>query len=193
MTKSELIDAVAQKLDLTRGRAKAMVNTVFDAMTAALERGDGVELRGFASFSVRHYEAYTGRDPKRGNTVEVTAKRLPFFRMGKELKELVNRIPEDAVEAKSTSIFGVASSDTSSGAAGRKAQRESSSGSGRAAVQGHSMSQQTMSVGTKKGYAEASDVQGTGAGACSNSNSNSNVEATSGVVTASQAYPKNAT
>jgi len=90
MTKSQLIDIVAQKMQITRGRAKLVINTIFDMMTAALERGDGIEIRGFASFSVRNYKPYAGRDPKRGKVVDVSPKRLPFFRMGKELREMVN-------------------------------------------------------------------------------------------------------
>ena len=91
MTKSELIDALAEKrLDLTKARAELVVNCVFDAMTEALERGEGIEIRGFGSFTVRPYKPYSGRNPRTGATVPVPAKRLPFFKVGKELKELVN-------------------------------------------------------------------------------------------------------
>lgn len=90
MTKSELIDAVARRSRITKSRAELVVNCIFDAMTTSLERGDGIEIRGFGSFTVRHYGAYKGRNPRTGQTVLVGAKRLPFFKVGKELKELVN-------------------------------------------------------------------------------------------------------
>jgi integration host factor subunit beta len=90
MTKSELIDAMAARSELTKARAELVVNCVFDTMTAALERGEGIEIRGFGSFTVRPYKPYSGRNPRTGAPVEVPAKRLPFFKVGKELRELVN-------------------------------------------------------------------------------------------------------
>ena len=90
MTKSELIDAVAQRTKITKSRAEQVVNCVFESMTYALERGEGIEIRGFGSFTVRHYKPYNGRNPRTGKPVPVPAKRLPFFKVGKELKELVN-------------------------------------------------------------------------------------------------------
>lgn len=90
MTKSELIDSLAQKSKITKSRAEEVVNCVFDTMTAALERGEGIEIRGFGSFTVRSYKPYSGRNPRTGETVSVPNKRLPFFKVGKELKELVN-------------------------------------------------------------------------------------------------------
>ncbi len=91
MTKSELIDAVAERTQITKSRAEQVVNCVFDAMTASLERGEGIEIRGFGSFTVREYKAYNGRNPRTGRPVPVPEKRLPFFKVGKELKELVNQ------------------------------------------------------------------------------------------------------
>lgn len=90
MTKSELIDAVARRSRITKSRAEQVVNCIFDTMTAALERGEGIEIRGFGSFTVREYKGYNGRNPRTGQTVPVPPKRLPFFKVGKELKELVN-------------------------------------------------------------------------------------------------------
>jgi integration host factor subunit beta len=90
MTKSELIDAVARRTQITKSRAELVVNCVFDSMTAALERGEGIEIRGFGSFTVREYKPYNGRNPRTGRAVPVPEKRLPFFKVGKELKELVN-------------------------------------------------------------------------------------------------------
>jgi integration host factor subunit beta len=90
MTKSELIEAIAARGELTKARAEMVVNCVFDAMTEALQKGDGIEIRGFGSFTVRPYKPYDGRNPRTGQPVPVPAKRLPFFKVGKELKELVN-------------------------------------------------------------------------------------------------------
>src|SRR5215467_11948096 len=90
MTKSELIDAIAARGDLTKVRAELVVNCLFDAMTEALQRGEGIEIRGFGSFIVRLHKLYSGRNPRTGQPVPVPAKRLPFFKVGKELKELVD-------------------------------------------------------------------------------------------------------
>ncbi|MEO6418384.1 MAG: HU family DNA-binding protein [Polyangiaceae bacterium] len=90
MTKSELIDAMAARSDLTKARAELVVNCIFDAMTEALQRGEGIEIRGFGSFTVRPYKPYSGRNPRTGEPVPVPAKRLPFFKVGLELKKLVN-------------------------------------------------------------------------------------------------------
>lgn len=90
MTKSELIEAVAEEANLTKGRAELVINTIFDSMVETLQRGEGIEIRGFGSFSVRQYKAYDGRNPRTGDTVHVAPKRLPFFKVGKELRERVN-------------------------------------------------------------------------------------------------------
>lgn len=90
MTKSELIEAIATRGEIPRARAELVVNCVFDAMTEALQRGEGIEIRGFGSFTVRPYRPYAGRNPRTGAPVRVPAKRLPFFKVGKELRELVN-------------------------------------------------------------------------------------------------------
>ncbi len=97
MTKSELIDAIAGRADLTKARAELLVNCIFDAMAESLERGEGIEIRGFGSFTVRPYKPYSGRNPRTGATVAVSAKRLPFFKVGKELKELVNDSRHNAI------------------------------------------------------------------------------------------------
>jgi integration host factor subunit beta len=90
MTKSELVDAIAARANLSKTRAEQVVNSVFDAMAEALKQGDGVEIRGFGSMKVRVHKPYKGRNPRTGRAVEVPAKKLPFFKVGKELKELVN-------------------------------------------------------------------------------------------------------
>ena len=90
MTKSELIERISEKLKLPAGKAEAIVNCVFDSMVKALEQGEGIEIRGFGSFTVREYKAYEGRNPRTGETVHVAPKRLPFFKVGKDLRERVN-------------------------------------------------------------------------------------------------------
>jgi integration host factor subunit beta len=90
MTKSELIETVANKLKLPKGKAELIVNCIFDSMEDSLKRGERIEIRGFGSFEIRHYKAYEGRNPRTGAKVDVRPKRLPFFKVGKELKERVN-------------------------------------------------------------------------------------------------------
>ena len=90
MTKSELIDKISESLKLPAGKAELIVNCVFDSMVKALERGEGIEIRGLGSFTVREYKAYEGRNPRTGEAVDVQPKRLPFFKVGKDLRERVN-------------------------------------------------------------------------------------------------------
>jgi integration host factor subunit beta len=90
VTKSDLIEQLSERLQLQRGKAESFVNTMFDSMVAALQRGDRIEIRGFGSFEVRHYKGYEGRNPRTGEPVQVNPKRLPFFKCGKELRERVN-------------------------------------------------------------------------------------------------------
>ena len=94
MTKSDLIEMVAQKLHLPKGKAELIVNCVFDSMEDSLKKGERIEIRGFGSFEIRHYKAYEGRNPRTGDPVGVQPKRLPFFKVGKELKERVNAAAE---------------------------------------------------------------------------------------------------
>lgn len=90
MTKSELIQLVAQRTGVTRAQAELVVKCVFASMAESLAAGEGVEVRGFGSFSVREYGGYTGVNPRTHQPVAVESKRLPFFRVGKELRERVN-------------------------------------------------------------------------------------------------------
>ena len=89
MNKSELIESLAIKKILPLKKAEEVVNAVFSSMTDALLSGDRIEIRGSGSFIVKEYETYTGRNPKTGETVQVKAKKLPFFKVGKDLKEKV--------------------------------------------------------------------------------------------------------
>lgn len=91
MTKSELIQRMAEKNPhLYLRDIEKIVDTIFDEITGALVRGDRVELRGFGAFSVKHREARMGRNPRTGEQVHVEAKRLPFFKTGKALREKLN-------------------------------------------------------------------------------------------------------
>jgi integration host factor subunit beta len=94
MNRSELVDAVAAKANLPRKDAEVVINTVFDAMFEAIVEGDRVEIRGFGSFANRGYDGYTGRNPRTGEPVTVPPKSLPFFKVGKELRDRVNEIPD---------------------------------------------------------------------------------------------------
>jgi len=90
MTKADLIDIVAERTKMPRGRAELLVGQMFDCMVDALQKGDGIEIRGFGSFSIREYREYQGRNPRTGEAVHVKPKRLAFFKVGKELRERVN-------------------------------------------------------------------------------------------------------
>jgi len=90
MTKSNLIEALSKAEDLTKTKAEEIVNLVFSEMSNALANGERVEIRGLGSFKVKHYDGYSGRNPKTGKRIKVKPKKLPFFKCGKELKERVD-------------------------------------------------------------------------------------------------------
>jgi integration host factor subunit beta len=91
MTKAELVDEVAKVVQLTKKQAETIVNIVFDSIVDSLRSGQKIELRGFGSFRLRNRKSRTGRNPKTGEKVEVPSKKIPYFKPGKELKELINR------------------------------------------------------------------------------------------------------
>jgi integration host factor subunit beta len=91
MNKLELIQALKDANGLSKAEAESVVNLFFNAMSDALAKGDRVEIRGLCSIFVKEYEAYTGRNPKTGEKVQIAPKKLPFFKVGKELKERVDR------------------------------------------------------------------------------------------------------
>lgn len=92
MNKSGLIEALSQKLNLTEKKAIDVVNLVFKGFTDELKKGGRIEIRGFGSFVVKNYGAYTGRNPKTGDKIKVEPKKLPFFKVGKELKDRVDKV-----------------------------------------------------------------------------------------------------
>ena len=91
MTKAELVDEVARVVGLTKKQAETIVNIVFDSIVESLRAGQKIELRGFGSFRLRSRKSRTGRNPKTGEKVEVPSKKIPYFKPGKELKELINK------------------------------------------------------------------------------------------------------
>ena len=90
MTKAELVEKVANQINLTKKQTEVVVNTVFSSITDSLAEGKKVELRGFGSFRIRQRNARVERNPKSGQKVDVPSKKVPFFKAGKELRELVD-------------------------------------------------------------------------------------------------------
>jgi integration host factor subunit beta len=90
MNKAELVLKVAARANLPQKVAKVIVDTIFGGMKDSLIKGERIEIRGFGSFVVKNYAAYKGRNPKTGALVDVSGKKLPFFKVGKELREKVN-------------------------------------------------------------------------------------------------------
>ncbi len=90
MTKAELVEEVARSTELTKKHAEIIVNTVFDCIVESLKTGQKIELRGFGSFRIRNRGSRIGRNPKTGDRVQVPPKRIPYFKPGKELREILN-------------------------------------------------------------------------------------------------------
>ncbi len=102
MTKADLIDEVSRLAELTRKDSEVIVETIFDSVVRSLRAGDKIEIRGFGSFRTRQRKPRVGRNPKTGERVEVPAKKIPFFKPSKELKDLVNVSPAAAPAAAAT-------------------------------------------------------------------------------------------
>ncbi len=90
MTKAALVEEVARVADLTKKHSEVIVDAVVQSIIDALHRGEKIELRGFGSFRLRRREPRKGRNPKTGDRVDVPSKRVPYFKPGKELKDLIN-------------------------------------------------------------------------------------------------------
>ena len=110
MTKAELVEDVAEAAELTKKDAERLVEIVFESIIETLNQGEKIELRGFGSFRVRERGARRGRNPKTGDPVSIPAKRVPYFKPGKELKELINEHNSPRPAASENSA-GVASDD----------------------------------------------------------------------------------
>ena len=112
MTKADLVEDVARAAELTKKDAERLVEIVFESIIETLNHGEKIELRGFGSFRVRERGARRGRNPKTGDPVDIPAKRVPYFKPGKELKELIN---EEATGGSSSSSGSSSSTTTEAG------------------------------------------------------------------------------
>ncbi len=99
MTKADLIEEVSRLAELTRKDSEIIVETIFDSVVRSLRVGDKIEIRGFGSFRTRQRRPRVGRNPKTGARVEVPAKKIPYFKPSKELKDLINGVEEAATAA----------------------------------------------------------------------------------------------
>ena len=106
MTKAELVEDVARAAELTKKDAERLVEIVFESIIESLNQGEKIELRGFGSFRVRERGARRGRNPKTGDPVSIPAKRVPYFKPGKELKELINDTGAAALPSSESSSNG---------------------------------------------------------------------------------------
>jgi len=113
MTKAELIDDVSHAVDMSRKDSEVIVETIFESIVKSLRTGDKIEIRGFGSFRTRQREARVGRNPKTGARVDVPAKKIPYFKPSKELKDLVN---STSAAAPSAPAEGAATPSSSSSA-----------------------------------------------------------------------------
>ena len=96
MNKMDIINKLAADINVNQKIAKIAVDTIIDSIKKAITNNERVEIRGFGSFTLREYKAYRGRNPKSGETVNVEPKKLPYFKVGKELKEMVWKEEEEA-------------------------------------------------------------------------------------------------
>lgn len=103
MNKSELVEIICEQGKMTKKKAEDLVNLIFDSMVEAMSGGDRIEIRGFGSFMVKDYGSYTGRNPRTGQSIKVRPKKLPFFKVGKELRERVDGKPRSGGGANSAS------------------------------------------------------------------------------------------
>lgn len=90
MNKSGLIQVVSEKANLTKKKAEEVIDIIFSTMSQALINGERIELRGIGSFVIKNYDPYVGRNPKTGERIQIPSKKLPFFKVGKELREKVD-------------------------------------------------------------------------------------------------------
>ena len=91
MTKSDLVERIAEKLDITKKEAEAVVGVVFGSIVEAIEKEEKVELRGFGCFKVKTKRARKGRNPRTGEEIDIPPKRVPYFKPGKDMREAVNK------------------------------------------------------------------------------------------------------
>jgi integration host factor subunit beta len=128
MTKAELVEEVARAAELNKRDAEVIVETVFSSIIDALHKGEKVELRGFGSFRTRERGPRRGRNPKTGEPVDVPAKRVPYFKPGKELKEYFTETPGAAAPASASETGPAATAASSAEAAGATDPGDTSAG-----------------------------------------------------------------
>ena len=104
MTKADLVEEVTALGDLTRRDSDVVVETIFDAMVDALREDDKIEIRGFGSFRTRQRKPRIGRNPKTGDRVEVPAKRVPFFKPSKDLRDAVNQTHDEHARSQAAAV-----------------------------------------------------------------------------------------
>lgn len=104
MVKSELIECLAERADITLAKAEEVVDLFFNGITDTLCQGDRVEIRGFGAFTVREYKSYKGRNPKTGDRITVPPKRLPFWKTGQELKQRVDSAFDSGLSSDPTTL-----------------------------------------------------------------------------------------
>jgi integration host factor subunit beta len=118
MTKAELVEDVARAAELTKKDAERLVEIVFESIIETLNQGEKIELRGFGSFRVRERGARRGRNPKTGDPVDIPAKRVPYFKPGKEMKELINEDSAAGSDGGADTVTAADDSDGGNGAGG---------------------------------------------------------------------------
>ena len=123
MTKAELVEEVSRVSELTKKHSEVIVDTVFKSIIDALHRGEKIELRGFGSFRLRKREPRKGRNPKTGDKVDVPPKKVPYFKPGKELKDLINRIPDAVLDGGGNELTREALPETTGPASGGSGQQ----------------------------------------------------------------------
>src|SRR3982750_1308070 len=111
MTKADLVEKVAREADMTKKDAEQLVEIIFDSITATLNKGEKIEVRGFGSFRVRERNSRKGRNPKTGDSVSIPAKRVAYFKPGKELKELINQNESGGVQPDVEPVDDAAAAD----------------------------------------------------------------------------------
>ena len=118
MTKAELVEDVARAAELTKKDAERLVEIVFESIIETLNHGEKIELRGFGSFRVRERGARRGRNPKTGDPVDIPAKRVPYFKPGKEMKELINEQTHAAPSSDDSATVELTSNGQDDGGSG---------------------------------------------------------------------------
>ena len=104
MNKIDIVNQLSEQINLNQKIAKVVVDTIIDTIKTAIINGERVEIRGFGSFSLRSYKPYKGRNPKNGEIVEVPEKKLPYFKVGKELKETIWKEQSSEIPSQSTAL-----------------------------------------------------------------------------------------